>query len=234
MISTWPLWIGSNEPGYRTLVMRSPYRCDPVRLTNSQVSGVRRRCAARSPRGCGRSAWPAPPPTRTAGRRPSGASSTAVRGGQVEQQLGPAVVVVRRVEQREVPAPLLAGARRGTARPAPPPPRRPPPARRPPGSPRWRGGPRCPGRRRWRGRRPARAPRCPWPRSRRRGRGRSPPARRRGCPSALNVASRTRSGVGRVAGPSGATSLRPRADPEITLIAGDGSEDATVPLRSPR
>ena len=36
MISTWPLWIGSNEPGYRTLVTRcTGHRCTPVGVTNT-------------------------------------------------------------------------------------------------------------------------------------------------------------------------------------------------------
>ena len=47
----------------------------------------------------------------------------------------------------------------------------------------------------------------------------------------MKVASRTRSGVGRVVDPSGATSLRPRADPEITRIAATVAK--SPPLRSP-
>ena len=60
---------------------------------------------------------------------------------------------------------------------------------------------------------PRTAPRCPARRCRRTGRAPRRPSTAPRLPRALKVASRTRSGVGRVRSPSGATSLRPRADP---------------------
>ena len=174
--STCPLWIGSNDPGYSTLVIGMhatagawawlpPGRSDGDALGDHDVGAA---VALR----------PHDLPAEGRLDRPVRLQHRGLRG-QVEQQLGPAVVVVGRVEEGQVPPPLLgagqealdrrgddvggageaAGGQVRLDRPS---------------------APRCPGRRRWPGRRRVTAPRCPWPRSRRTGRAPRPPPPRRG------------------------------------------------------
>ena len=196
MSSRWPLWIGSKDPGYSTMVMPDP----PVRAAGSWRSdGDHRSPVAPSP---------SPPPSRRERRSGRSDSHTARSARAPSSRSFQRVEGVGRVEQRQVAqlARAAAGAVADAPRPGP-------------------GEAASPSRllaqrgERVRGRvdegadgaRPGTAPRCRARPSRRTGRAPWPPSTTPRLPSALNIASRTRSDVGRVAVPAGATSRRPPA-----------------------
>ena len=150
-------------------------------------------------------------------------------GGQGGQQPGPVVEGVGRVDEGQVEGarrlsglgaadwpPGSAGRRRGRPWPSRP-------GRWRPGSARWPGWRRGRRRRTWPTPPPGTGPRCRGRRCRRTGRApRAPPTASR-LVSEENIASRTRSVVGRSRRPGGASSRRPPATPATTLIAAHGT-----------